>query len=351
MSVAEAGESLVQQVLNSGKRELRLLAARGLLPLAPEELIPLQVKLARDEDPEIAGRASTVLRLTEPRLLVDYLAVDAGVEELAYFAQEADHPQVLEALLRRRDIPRQLLVTMAPRLDPVLQEILILRQDAIVEEPSILDALESNPSLETYARRRIGEYRQHLLPREQEAPAGALEEEGGAEGEAGGAEGEAGEAEVRSAIIEVSAEPAEGELDETTGLTEGQIRLLPVPVRLRLSRGAARTLRGILVRDINSRVALSVLRNNALGEEEVEQIARSRVVLEEVLEEVARHRDWINRYGILNALVNNPRTPVAIAMRLLPRLGVRDLRAIGRSHNVPDAVKRSARQMYQAKTR
>lgn len=345
MAVAEAGESLVQRVLNSGRRELRLLAARGLLPLAPEELIPLQVKLARDEDPEIAGRASTVLRLTEPRLVADYLAVDAGIEELGYFAQEADHPQVLEALLRRRDIPRALLVTMAPRLDPVLQEILILRQDAIVEEPTILDALENNPRLDTYARRRIGEYRQHLLPRE----AAAVPAEAPAGEEA--AEDEAGEEEVRAAIVEVSAEPAEGELDESTGLTEGQIRLLPVPVRLRLSRGASRTLRGILVRDTNSRVALSVLRNNALAEEEVEQIARSRVVMEEVLEEVARRREWVGRHGILNALVNNPRTPVAISMRLLPRLGVRDLRAISRSHNVPDAVKRSARQMYQTKTR
>lgn len=344
MAVAEAEGSLLKRVFEGGNRDLRLLAARGLLPLAPQDLIPVQVQLARDEDPEIAGRAATVLRLTEPRLLADYLAVEAGAAELAYFAAEADHPLVLEALLRRRDIPRRLLVTMAPRLDAVLQEILILRQDAIVEEPSILDAMEENPRLDTYARRRIGEYRQHLLPREtDEAPA--------AEEAPSAVEQEVSEAQVRAAIAEVADHPADGEVDDSTGLSEGQIRLLPIPVRLRLSRGAPRTLRGILIRDTNPRVAVSVLRNNALGDEEVEQISRSRVVMEEVLEEIARRRDWTQRYGILRGLVSNPRTPVAISMRLLPRLGVRDLRSLGRGHSVPDAVKRAAQQMYQTKTR
>ena len=46
--------------------------------------------------------------------------------------------------------------------------------------------------------------------------------------------------------------------DESTGLSEGQIRMLPVPARLRLARSAPRLLRSFLLRDPNPRVANSV---------------------------------------------------------------------------------------------
>ena len=40
----------VEQVLAGGNRQLQELAAAGLLPLAPEQLIPLQVTFARSRD-------------------------------------------------------------------------------------------------------------------------------------------------------------------------------------------------------------------------------------------------------------------------------------------------------------
>lgn len=339
MVAFETASPLVQQVLSGGSRELRVLAARGLLPLAPEELIPLQVMLAHDPDPEVAGRATAVLRMTEPRHLAQFATADAGVEELAFLAEHVDQPEVVEAMLRRRDMPRHLLVEIAPRLSPPLQEILILRQDAIVEEPAILDALELNPQLEFHVRRRIGEYREHLLPRrfrEPEAEAQAIEE--------------ASDEEVAAAIAEAALLPPKGERDESTGLTEGQIRALAVPVRIKLTRGAARTLRTILIRDTNPTVAISALVNNALSDEEVEALARSRVVVDEVLLEISRRRDWMHRYAIVNALVGNPRTPINISMRSLPRLGPRDLRSLAHNRNVPDAVRSAAQRQYQVKT-
>ena len=137
----------------------------------------------------------------------------------------------------------------------------------------------------------------------------------------------------------------------STGLTEGQIRLLPVPVRIKLSRGASRTLRGILIRDTNVNVALSILANNALSDEEVEQVARSRVVVDDVLVQISRHREWMSKYPIINALVGNPRTPLNISVRLVPRLGVRDLRNLTQNRNVPDAVRTMARNLYSVRTR
>ncbi len=169
--MALAFNSLVQEVLSGSNRELLELAANGFLPLPPEQLLPLQVKLARGDDAEIRERATASLRTVDPRLASAFLAQAAGPAELAFFAAEVNHPLILETILRRRDVPRQLLVDLARRLPGDLQELLLLRQDAIVEEPAILFALEDTRQITPYTQRRINEYREHLLP--QKSPVGA----------------------------------------------------------------------------------------------------------------------------------------------------------------------------------
>lgn len=336
--MAGSSSPLLEQV-RSGNRQLQLLAAEGVLPLPPEELIPLQVDLAQGLDLEVAERARAALRGIDVRIARPFLERSAGEEELAWFAEETSHPLLIEAILRRRDTPRPLLARLARRLPPDLQEILLLRQDAIVEEPVILEALEANPELSTYTQRRIAEYREHLLPRAR-TPAPrpvALAEE-------------MDEEELQEAIEAARELPAVGELEpERTKLTEGQIRMLPVPARLKLTRGAPRTLRTILMRDSNALVAVSVVVNNSLTDQEVEQAAASRSVAEEVLVLIARKRDWVGKYNVMKALVANPRTPVATALRLVPRLAVRDLRELGRDRNIADAVRSTALRLYRIK--
>lgn len=335
--MADSQASLLEQVRSGSNRQLQIMAAGGLLPLSPEDLIPLQVGFARGGDSELASRAITALRTVDPRIATPFLEQRAGADVLAFFAAESSHPQVLETIVRRRDVPRRLLVDLARRVPPELQEILILRQDAILEEPAILEALESNPLRTSYIQRRIAEYREHLLPRERR-PAGPA-----------GPVPEATEEEVAAAVAAVQGVPAEGEVETQTGLSEAQIRMLPIPVRLKLARGATRVMRGILLRDSNVQVALAALLNNNLSDQEVEHTASSRSVAEEILEAIFKKRDWVSRYNVARGLIFNPRTPLPIAIRLVPRLGVRDLRDLGRDKNVPDAVRSTALRLYRIK--
>ena len=342
VSVPDSPEaSLADRVRSAGDPELRLLAARGVLPLPPRELIPLQVEMARGEDADLARTARAALGELDPRVAATYVGRDAGPDELSWFAAESEQATVIEAVLRRRDVPRSLLVGLAPRLSPDLQEILVRRQDAIVEEPGIADALESNPQLTSDVRRRLGEYRRHLLRRETLAdyvPPLPAEP------------GEPDDDEVREALLAVSAAPAgPGERDPTTGLSEAQVRMLPAPVRLRLARGASRPLRAILLRDSNPVVAKAVLHGNTFGDQEIEQVASIRSMHEEVLGEIAIRREWVGLYRVVVALVHNPRTPLGAAVRLVPRLSVRDLRLLSRDRNVPDAVRSTAKRLYTIK--
>ena len=336
--MADSQSSLLEQI-RSGNRQLQLLAADGLLPLPPESLLPLQIELAQGMDPEVAERARSTLRTLDTRIARPFLERQADREALAYFADESTQPVLIETILRRRDVPRPVLARLARRLPPDLQELLLLRQDAIVEEPTILEALEANPQLSSYSQRRIAEYREHLLPRQRTvAPAPAEQYE------------EMDDQELEAAIAVARKAPPSGEIEEArTGLSEGQIRTLPVPARLRLARGAPRTLRTILLRDTNVQIALAALLHNPISEPELEQIASSRSVVEEVLDAIAKKREWGNRYKIVKALAWNPRTPLPTALRMVPKLAVRDLRDLARDRNVPDAVRSTALRLYRIK--
>jgi hypothetical protein len=295
------------------------------------------VELARGTDPQVAERAKDNLLKADPRILRPFLERSAREPVLAFFAEEARNPALLEAILRRRDVPRRILAWLARRIPPDLQELLLLRQDAIVEEPAILQALEENPQVSNYSQRRIAEYREHLLPRQRSAAPASQEPL------------EMDDEELEEVIATVRELPASGEIEEKTGLSEGQIRLLPIPARLKLSRGAPRSLRSVLLRDTNAQVAVSVVVNNNLSEQEIEQTAASRAVVEEVLEAISRRREWVNKYTVAKALVWNPRTPLPTALRLVSRLAVRDLRDLGRDRNVPDAVRSTALRLYRIK--
>ena len=338
--MADSQASLLEQVRSGSNRQLQLLAAEGLLPLPPEQLIPVQVSLTLGSDMEVATRAAESLKKVDARFAQSYLSREAGPEVLAFFAGYVTHPLVIETILRRRDVPRHILADLARRLPADLQEVLLLRQDAIVEAPEILTALEENPDLSSYTQRRIDEYREHLLPRERSRPQPL----------APAAEDEIDDIELAAEVEAARVLPESGEVDvEKTKLSEGQIRTLSIPARLKLTRGAPRSLRSILIRDSNSLVAVSVVTNNALSDQEVEQTASNRAVIEEVLEAIARNRQWSAKYNICKALVQNPRTYLPTALRLMTRLSVRDLRELSRDRNVADAIRSTALRLYTIK--
>lgn len=333
--------SLLDQILSGDNRSLQVLAAQGLVPLPPEDLIPIQVALTASPDREISGKAIEALGNLEPRLGAEYLREQAGSAELAYFGNNSSNVDLLTTIVRRPDVPRELLAEMAPKMPAEVQEPLVLRQDAILEMPDILWALESNPDLTSYAKRRIWEYREHLLPKDKVPPKSA--EDIDAEADA------LTEAEVQEAIDEVKLRPPDGKVDEISGLSSGQIRLLPVPVRVKLARNADRQMRAMLIRDSNVRVAVAVLFNSSVNEQEVELIASSRNVVDEVLDVISKRREWVRKYGVAKALVKNPRTQLATAIQLVPRMMMRDLRDLSRDRNVPDGVRTTAKRLYLAK--
>ena len=147
-------------------------------------------------------------------------------------------------------------------------------------------------------------------------------------------------------------DPEEFELSEDPEVRTAYQRI----IRLNVAQKAVLAMRGgreerlILIRDSNKLVALGVLRNPRINEDDVETIARMRNVSDEVLRNLARNRAWTKSYLVTTILVNNPRTPQGVSTNLVPRLQTQDLKKLAGNKEVPELIRRMARRTLQTRT-
>jgi hypothetical protein len=124
-----------------------------------------------------------------------------------------------------------------------------------------------------------------------------------------------------------------------------RIQAMSVAEKVKLALHGNKEARTILLRGSNRFVQRMVLLNPRITEEEVLAVAKNRSADEELLRCIAERREWTANYAIRVALVENAKTPLAKAMRFLPTLALRELRALAKSKNVPTAIASQARRL------
>lgn len=117
-----------------------------------------------------------------------------------------------------------------------------------------------------------------------------------------------------------------------------EIQQMTVGERLKLALKGNRDARQILIRDSSRVVQRFVLQNPRITDEEIVGLAKNRSIDRELLDLICRRKEWLANYQIKLALATNPKTPVVLALRLVPSLLPRDLRAIAKSKNVPGPI-------------
>jgi hypothetical protein len=126
-----------------------------------------------------------------------------------------------------------------------------------------------------------------------------------------------------------------------------KVQKLSVSERIHLALRGGREIRSLLLKDTNREVVLTVLENPKITETEIETVARSRSTSEEVLRKITKKREWMKSYGIVLALVTNPKTPAGIAVTLVSELKTRDLAVLEKNKNVAEAVRAAAKRLLQ----
>ena len=60
-------------------------------------------------------------------------------------------------------------------------------------------------------------------------------------------------------------------------------------------------------------------------------------------------KEWMKNYGVLLAVVSNPKTPAGIAIPLLFNLKLRDLMSLEKNRNVAEVIRTTAKKLVQSR--
>jgi hypothetical protein len=347
MSEVRATNPLVDQFRKGGvPKDLRLMAAQGALPLKPEDLLELWTDLVHDKEPEIQEAATKSMTTFPAAEFVPVLkSKETPAAVLAWAVTHRKERELREAALQNTSLSDETIESLVPELPSELAELVVINQQRLLRRTSLLEALETNPSLSNDQKRRLRELRETFKIGTVEAPppptppppkpAPEPEEPELAEDSLDSPEMSEDEAMVRYLS------PDERESTEKVSAVQKIYRLNTAEKMIMALKGS-REERTILVRDPNRLVAAAVIGSPRLTDPEIEAFSAMKNISDEILRKIGTHKEWMKRYSIVSNLVRNLRTPIGISIGLVSRLTQRDLKLVANDRNLPTAIRQAA---------
>ena len=356
MADARPTNPLVEQFRRGGvARDLRLMAAQGLLPLKPEDLLEMWTDLVGDPDEGVRAAAEKSLgSFPAPELQPIVKSRDTPTHVLSWVVTHRPEHELREAALQNASLPDETIEALAPTLTQALSELVVINQTRLLRRTSLLVALESNAGLNNDQKRRLRELRETFRIGVAEA-----ETRGAGPGEGSPApapppappppepEPESELAPLGDvfmtedeAMVRYLSEEERQQTEKVSAVQK--IYRLNTAEKLITALKGSREERAILIRDPNRLVSTAVLGSPRITEPEIEAISGMKGVSDEILRKIGNHREWTKRYSVVNNLVRNPRTPLGLALTLVPRLTPRDIKGVAVDRNVPEPVRKQA---------
>lgn len=312
-------------VAPSVPKEARLKAAKGEMGLPPAGAVTALYILGRDRDAEVSALAKKALEeypLDGKVSALDHDLDPLVIRKIAELHRDNEAVLIMAALNPGTD--DETLKWLAAYGPPSVIEALIENPSRLAKDPGIAEALGKNPLASKGAVER------------------ALSISRAPKGEVAGEQGALPE--------EFKKEGEPKKEDETYSLLK-RIQEMNVAKKIKLALLGNKEAREILIKESNKMVQNAVLRNPRISEEEVIRITSSKSASDELLRMVARNKDWVKNYHIKSSLVLNPKTPLAISLKLLDSLYAQDISKIAKSKNVPSVLATAARRKLEAARR
>jgi len=363
--------------------KLRRGLATAAVPMPPEELLPcLAVIAAKDADADLRQTAQKTLAELPPNL--KQTAVQGNFAPPVFRVIRTFvplDPTERERFYLNQAVPDDVLTRMAADEDnEKLLEILIGNQQRMLRYAALAETLMDNPNLSPALRAKLEEFftrafagklllQQGLKTRDelaedetwadqvdelveaaetsdQDAETEELPEELLAQEE----EEEELDREDAKQLLE-EAESQEEEEEKPTNNLRAQLANMAVTQKIKLALLGGKQARSLLVFDSNKIISSMVLKNPRITDSEVQAIASSKSVREDLLRQIARDKQMMKNYSVKQALVKNPKTPIKISLNLLNQMREHDLKRLAKSRNVPNAVQQQARRLMMRKQR
>ena len=354
---------------------MKMMAARGMAPLPPGDMATALYQLSFADDDGLKSAAFKSAAELPERILGAALEQPLDGRVLDFYARRVfQKPPLLQKVLLNKATADETFRHLATLLDEAGLEIIAKNEERLLRHPPIIAALYLNPKTRMSTAQRAlelavrNQVRVDGIPAFDEA-ARAIQQSGAADAEALAKEDAAF---ARAAEVAVDASAALGlvAVDENEAMAQAEaeaqaaeqaveskdvaeeekkqkISELSPAGKIRLATLGNAFARAVLIRDTNRQVAMAAIRSPAVTDMEVMRYATNRGLDDEIVRYIANQRQWVRLYGIKVALVNNPKCPLPVAMRFMPHLNVRDLKALSRSKGIPSALSTAAKQMLQ----
>ena len=343
-------------------REKAVFISRGLVSLPPEDLIPLLIYFIHEKDDEIRKNAERTLSKIPLEVWRDSLLKISSAKILREIYIHIKSDFVKRNIIKNPQTPSDVLIEIAKNADTEALKTLSLNTTLLQKYPEVAEELVKNENLDLPTREYIRELlsisveekkpdvslqmlkEEKYVPSEEEKeilknvtlPKDVLEL-------------------LQGESLEEIPIPREFLMEEEDTSEEKRERIakklatLTASQKIKLAIVGNSEVRKMLLRDPNKLVALTALKSPKTKEGDIEEIARSRSVQEDLLAEIGNNRVWLRNYKIRLALVQNPKTPLYISSKLLHTLSERDIKAISKDKNIPSSLASMAKGMLKKK--
>ncbi|MCA9563235.1 MAG: hypothetical protein KC561_07090 [Myxococcales bacterium] len=357
---------------------MRLMAAKGVVPMAPQEMGLVLYQLAHDEDSRVSKAAGETLRGTPDAILST--AVSAQLPELVldWMAESlVSNEAVIKELVLNPQLSPSALAKVAGSASAEVCDLIAENQVRLLQNPGVIEALYMNPKarmstvdkLVDLARRNgvdlkglpalrpLLESNEKIDVEENEQLAQlnderfeeylqqSLEESEKEEEEAGSLR-ELSEEELNELFSDENTKKKTEEADEgRSSNRQHYLSKLTISQKIRVATLGSATDRGYLVRETNRLVHMAAVASPKAGDRDALAWSANRSLPDGVISFIANKRDWLRHYQVKLNLVNNPKLPLQKALKLLPFLYPKDLQQLTKNRNIPNVLARAAKQL------
>jgi hypothetical protein len=338
-------------VMPSAPRDVRFMAAGGMIPISPQEVIKALFILSHDRDTEIKKKALTTLVNFSPEILINLISGDMPPSIIDFIVRHHKKSHLFyEGAIKNKNTADETIAFLATKNQLSLIDIISVNHERLSRSPAIVSALLKNPSVKGVTRQRLMEY---IGGEEIDTPVVKEAEESHVmdSSEKTPGEDEASRESGGKPIGESTGESADTDEEENLdGLSlMQQVQRMSIPEKIKLAQRGSKEARTLLLKDPNRLVVAEVVKSPKITEGEILMLAQSKQSGDEILRLITINREWMKNYAIRHALVTNPKTPVGVSLRVMNTLNKRDLKEIQKSKNIPTVISTNARKILALK--
>ncbi|MBN2804575.1 MAG: hypothetical protein JXR91_15890 [Deltaproteobacteria bacterium] len=380
VKINELSQGVKRIIEQDGPAPAKMMAASGMAPLPPAELITALYYLSYDGDNGISQKAQKTLLELPDNILLSTVSGDIFPEVLdGIVTFLVKREKVIEKIILNKRTPDETFIKLAETLkSEKLLEIIIANEQRLLRTPVIIEKLYFNKYTRMSSVDRAVELaiRNHIeltgIPAFDEAKK-ALEGElifeadeeptpddlnfnNAVEHAEILAEAPVDEVnDVLDALESGAADDNKSDIDENSEKKvvnlATSLTTMTVSQKIRMAMLGSASQRSVLIRDSNKLVIMSVLKSPSVNDAEIRRYSSLKGLPEEAMRYISCKRDWTKQYTVKLNLVNNPRTPIEYAIRFLNYLRPNDVRALERSKDVPGVISKAAKELRKKRTK